>query len=81
MLFAIIATCGLDFWLIDFIGAYLNAKPQGENYLEMPEGFESHYKIPGIDTILKMNLTIYGTMDSANNWFRELNKTFNHLGH
>jgi hypothetical protein len=28
-----------------------------------------------------MNLTIYGTMDGANNWFRELNKTFNKLGH
>jgi hypothetical protein len=28
MLFAIIAACGLDFWLIDFIGAYLNSKPQ-----------------------------------------------------
>jgi hypothetical protein len=28
-----------------------------------------------------MNLTIYGTMDGANNWFRELNRTFNKLGH
>jgi hypothetical protein len=27
MLFAIIASHGLDFWLIDFVGAYLNAKP------------------------------------------------------
>jgi hypothetical protein len=27
MLFAIIAAHELDFWLIDFIGAYLNSKP------------------------------------------------------
>jgi hypothetical protein len=81
MLFALIAARGLDFWLIDFVGAYLNAKPQGENYLEIPEGFKNHYSLPGIDTVLKMNLTIYGTMDGANNWFNELNKTFNKLGH
>jgi len=81
MLFAIIAACRLDFWLVDFVGAYLNAKPQGESYLEIPEGFENHYTIPGVNTILKMNLTIYGMMNGANNWFRELNKTFNELGH
>jgi hypothetical protein len=28
-----------------------------------------------------MNLTIYGTMDSANNWFHELNETFCNFGH
>jgi hypothetical protein len=81
MLFAIIAARGLDFWLIDFVGAYLNAKPQGENYLEIPEGFERHYAIPDVDTVLKMNLTIYGTMDGANNWFKELNGTFENLKH
>ena len=69
MLFAIIAAHRLDFWLVDFIGAYLNAKPQGDNYLEIPEGFHKHYSIPGINTVLKMNLTIYGTMDRVNNWF------------
>jgi hypothetical protein len=81
MLFAIIATCGLEFWLVDFVRAYLNAKPQGKNYLEILEGFKGHYTIPGINTVLKMNLTIYGTMDGTNNWFRELNKMFNDLGH
>jgi hypothetical protein len=81
MLFAIIAACGLDFWLIDFIGAYLNSKPQGENFLKIPEGFEKHYGIPGVDTVLRMNLTIYGTMDGVNNWFHKLNETFRNLGH
>jgi hypothetical protein len=81
MLFTIIAAHELDFWLIDFVGAYLNSKPQGENYLKIPKGFENHYAIPGVDTVLKMNLTIYGTMDSVNNWFCELNDTFCTLGH
>jgi hypothetical protein len=81
MLLTIIAAHELDFWLIDFVGVYLNSKPQGENYLEIPEGFENHYAIPGVDTVLKMNLTIYGTMDGTNNWFHELNDTFRTLGH
>ena len=81
MLFALIASKGLHMWLIDFVGAYLNSKPQGENYLKIPEGFEGHYNIPGVDRVLIMNLMIYGTMDGANNWFRELNSTFTKPGH
>ena len=81
MLFALIASKGLEIWLIDFVGAYLNSEPQGENYMEIPEGFEKHYAIPGIDTVLKMNLTIYGTMDGANNWFYELDTTFTKLNY
>ena len=81
MLFALITALSLCIWLIDFVGAYLNLVPQGKNYLEIPEGFEKHYGIPGINTVLKMNLTIYGTMDGTNNWFWELNSTFNKLGH
>jgi hypothetical protein len=79
MLFALSASKGLEMWLIDFVGAYLNSEPQGDNYMEIPEGFENHYTIPGIDTVLKMNLTIYGTMDGVNNWFHELDSTFTKL--
>jgi hypothetical protein len=43
MLFAIIATYSLGFWLINFIGAYLNLKPQKDNYLEISEGFVNYY--------------------------------------
>jgi hypothetical protein len=81
MLFGLIASKGLKIWLIDFVGAYLNSEPQGDNYMEIPEGFEKHYAIPDIDTVLKMNLTIYGTMDGANNWFHELNTTFTRLNY
>jgi hypothetical protein len=81
MLFALIASKGLEMWLIDFVGAYLNSKPQGDNYMEIPEGFEKHYAIPNVDTVLMMNLTIYGTMDGANNWFHELDGTFTKLNY
>jgi hypothetical protein len=63
------------------VGAYLNSEPQEDNYMEIPEGFEKHYTILGVDTVLKMNLTIYGTMDGTNNWFHELDNTFTKLNY
>jgi len=82
MLLALSAAKGLKIRLIDIVSAFLNAKPQGENFLKIPQGFENHYTIaPGVDTILKMEFNIYGTMDGANNWARLLNETFNKLGH
>ena len=82
MLLALTAAKGLKIRLVDVVGAFLNAKPQGENFLEIPQGFENHYTIAsGVDTVLKMELNIYGTMDGANNWARLLNTTFNELGH
>ena len=77
----LIASLGLHLWLLNFVGAYPNSVPQGENFLEIPQGFEKHYGIVSVDTVLLMNLTIYGTMDGANNWFHELNSTFTKLGH
>ncbi|GLB45342.1 hypothetical protein LshimejAT787_2200050 [Lyophyllum shimeji] len=81
MLIALIAAHGWKMHLVDVAGAFLNAKPQGENYLEIPQGFENHYTIPNTNTVLKMNLNLYGTMDGANNWARLLNKTFTELRH
>jgi hypothetical protein len=48
---------------------------------QSPIGQVGECKVLDVDTILKMNLTIYGIMDSTNNWFRELNKTSKELGH
>lgn len=82
MTLPVTAAKGLNVCLIDVIGAFLNAKPQGENFLEIPQGFENHYTIaPDVDTILKMKLNIYGTMDGANNWARLLNETLAKLRH
>ncbi|KAF5336257.1 hypothetical protein D9758_016061 [Tetrapyrgos nigripes] len=62
---AIAAYEGLDLWSGDFTGAYLNAKPQDVNYLKLPEGFESQYSLRDREeTVLLMNINIYGTMDA-----------------
>jgi hypothetical protein len=68
--------------LVDAVGAFLNAKPQGLNFIEIPQGFEIHYSLgPGIDTVLRMDHNIYGTMDGAHNWAKLLNETLDKLGH
>lgn len=82
MTLAITAAKGLKVRFINVIGTFLNAKPQGENFLEIPQGFENHYTItPDVNTVLKMELNIYKKMDSANNWARLLNETLTKLGH
>ncbi|EEB92321.1 hypothetical protein MPER_09190, partial [Moniliophthora perniciosa FA553] len=79
---AIAATLNLDLWSGDFTGAYLNAKPQGVNFLCLPPGFERRYSLrDGTETVLLMNINIYGTMDAGNNWFKMLDKSFRELGH
>jgi hypothetical protein len=80
-LIAIAAYEGLDLWSGDFTGAYLNAKPQGINYLEMPEGFTERYDLHDVkETVLVMNINIYGTMDAENNWYKLLNESYRKLG-
>ncbi|KAF5372634.1 hypothetical protein D9758_005121 [Tetrapyrgos nigripes] len=66
---AIAAYEGMDLWSGDFTGAYLNARPQGVNYLALPEGFQERYSLrDGNNTVLLMNINIYGSMDAGNNW-------------
>ncbi len=83
MFFAVVAAHGLDFWLIDFIGAYLNAEPQGENYVSLPQGYKDIVTrdYPKGDYVLQMLRTMYGTMDAGNAWFHELNNTLTAQGH
>ncbi len=83
MFFAVVATHGLDFWLIDFISAYLNAEPQGENHVSLPQGYEdivTRDYLKG-EYILQMLRAMYGTMDARNVWFHELNDTLTVQGH
>lgn len=83
MFFAIVAAQGLDFWLIDFIGTYLNAKPQGENFVSLLQGFEDivTYDYPPGDYVFRMCRAMYETMDAGNAWFNKLNKIFMQLNH
>ncbi|KAF5365761.1 hypothetical protein D9758_003171 [Tetrapyrgos nigripes] len=78
---AIAAYEGLDLWSGNFTGAYLNTKPQGVNYLKLPEGFESWYSLrDGEEMVLLMNINIYETMGVGNNWYRMLNRYYCKLG-
>ncbi|KAF5333042.1 hypothetical protein D9758_017295 [Tetrapyrgos nigripes] len=78
---AIAAYEGLDLWSGDFTGAYLNAKPQGVNYLTLPDGFQDRYSLrDGNETVLLMNINIYGSMDAGNNWFKLLDKRYREMG-
>ncbi|KAF5361704.1 hypothetical protein D9758_007268 [Tetrapyrgos nigripes] len=78
---AIAAYEGLDLWSGDFTGAYLNAKPQGVNYLTLPDGFKDRYSLrDGNETVLLMNINIYGSMDAGNNWFKLLDKRYREMG-
>ncbi len=83
MFFAIIAAHGLKFWLIDFVSAYLNAEPQGENYVSLPQGYEDVVMrdYPKGEYVLQMMRAMYGTMDAGNAWFHELNNTLIMQGH
>ncbi len=84
MFFAIVAAHGLDFWLIDFVGAYLNAELQGENYIALPKGYEdivTHDYPKGPEYILQMMWATYRTMDAGNTWFHKLNQTLMSQGH
>ncbi len=84
MFFAIVAAHGLEFWLIDFVGAYLNAEPQGENYIALPKGYEdvvTRDYPKGPEYVLQMRRAMYGTMDAGNAWFHELNQTLTSQGH
>ena len=81
MLIAIIASLDLSMFAFDFTGAYLNAEPQGDNYLEIPKGFKNWFSIDNTDTVLHMLYNVYGTMDGGANWFLKLDSTFTELGH
>ncbi|KAF5362640.1 hypothetical protein D9758_009558 [Tetrapyrgos nigripes] len=78
---AIAAHEGMDLWSGDFTGAYLNARPQGVNYLALPEGFQERYSLrDGNETVLLMNINIYGSMDAGNNWYKLLDQRYRELG-
>uniref|UniRef100_A0A0W0EZW6 Putative retrovirus-related pol polyprotein n=1 Tax=Moniliophthora roreri TaxID=221103 RepID=A0A0W0EZW6_MONRR len=74
---AIAAYYGLNLWSGDFTATYLNTKPQGVNYLNLPPGYESRYDLwDGAKTVLRMDINIYSTKDAGNNWFRMLDETY-----
>jgi hypothetical protein len=81
LLSALGTTLGFYFWMIDFVGAYLNAEPQSEVFMRIPAGFERRLHIPGaMETVLRLGRSLYGLPDSGNQWFTMLNAFYDGLG-
>jgi hypothetical protein len=64
-------------WQIDFSSAYLNAELKEDIYIFPPEGFEGR----GSDKVMKLNKSIYGTMQAGHNWWEKLDKAYKEMGY
>ena len=65
----------MEAWQIDYIMAYLNAKPQATIYIELPDGT----KVKGKVGLLQKSL--YSTMDGAAKWWEILDRDMKELGY
>jgi len=72
LLCAIAASRRLCLWQLDFVSAFLNSDSSFEVYMEQPKRFEEG----GDDHVWKLQKTLYGTMQGAHNWAKNLDKTF-----
>ena len=72
---AIAAATNMEAWQVDYIMAYLNSKPQATVFIELPDGAKQEGKVRRLDR------TLYGMMDGANNWWGTLDKEMSKLGY
>jgi len=74
---AIAASRRLRLWQIDFVSAFLNSESVFDIYMEQPRGFEEG----GDDLVWKLRQTLYGTMQGAHDWAKNLDRTFEGHGY
>ena len=72
---AIATAKDMEAWQIDYVAAYLNAKPQATIHIELPE----EAKVEGKVGLLQKSL--YGMMDGAANWWKTLDEDMKNLGY
>ena len=72
---AIVAATDMEVWQINYVAAYLNAKPQATVYIELLDGA----KVKGKVRILQKSL--YSTMDGVANWWETLDRDMLELGY
>jgi hypothetical protein len=77
VLIAFWVVMGYFIWQIDFSSAYLNAELKEDIYVYPPEGFEGR----GSNKVMKLNKSIYGTMQAGHNWWEKLDKAYKGLGY
>jgi len=51
--------------LLDVETAFLYRKMEEEIYMEIPTGYIEVYQDPGKDTVLKLQMTMYGLVQAA----------------
>jgi hypothetical protein len=74
---AVAASLGLRLWQVDFVSAFLNSNNAFELYMEQPPGFEEG----GKDNVWLLLKTLYGTMQGAHDWARNLHYTYEEHGY
>jgi len=74
---AIAAARGLILWQVDFVSAFFNSKSMFDVYMEQPRGFEEG----GDNLVWKLQKTLYGTMQGAHDWAKNLDHTFKGHGY
>jgi len=72
LVYAIAVSRRLRLWQIDFVSAFLNSKSMFDIYMKQPRGFEEG----GDDLVWKLRKTLYGTMQGAHDWAKNLDHTF-----
>jgi Reverse transcriptase (RNA-dependent DNA polymerase) len=61
---------------LTMVGAYLNANNQAPTYMEESEGYKTDPR-----KVCHVTKVLYGTMDSATNWFQALDEEMGELGY
>ncbi|THH14157.1 hypothetical protein EW146_g6144 [Bondarzewia mesenterica] len=70
---ALTAVLDLELWQIDFESTFLNVPVDSDIYMRQPKGFEEMGKE---DWVCRLNKAIYGTKQEGNNWWLELDQTY-----
>lgn len=80
ILVALAALLSLFIHQFDIKGAYLNAKLEEENYMEMPHGFAKVDKDTNRSIICKLVKSLYGLHQAAREWYKTLWKMYESVG-
>ena len=56
--------------LLDVEADFLYGKLEEEIYMEIPMGYKEFYQDPGKDTVLKLQMAMYGLVQAARQWFK-----------
>jgi len=71
---------GLNAVLLDVETAFLHGKLEEEIYMEIPSGYKEVYQEPERDTVLKLQMAMYGLVQAARQWFKRLSDILIALG-